>query len=394
MGEGNHAPQATANDTAKNNTAKSNLAMIAAGTVFLLLAGGVLAQFFRDPDAGTRKSAQADTESNTGKARVNQQRSQSSRAIARIVAGNSKSLISEDELAAECIRRVGKDVLDSLINRMIIQLACQERGIVVTEPEVSREIARMAADFKIDVKTWYDMLQSERELSPEQYRRDIIWPMLALRKLAGDKVQISESDMQKEFIRLYGPRVKARLIMLDNVRRANPVWEKAVKNPDDFGRLAREHSIDPNSRALDGSIPPIPHFSGNKELEDAAFKLREGEVSGIIHIGLKRYVILKCEGRTEPLVSNIEQVRGQLQVDLTKQKIQKAAAKIFTKLKENARVDNYLTGTSTGGVRQTSGTRTPGTSSTRNVNPAAGTATSKSPGRTQTPTRRLPAKTR
>jgi len=391
MGEGNHAPQETTNGTAINETAKSKFVMIAAGTVFLLLASGVFVQFFRDPDAGTRKSVQADTK---GKARVSQQRSPSSRAIARIVTGNSKSVISEEELKNECVLRIGREVLDSMINRMIIQLACQERGIVVKESEVSREIAHMAADFKIDVKTWYEMLESERDLSPAQYRRDIIWPMLALRKLAGNKVQISESDMQKEFIRLYGPRVIARLIMLDNVRRANPVWEQAVKNPDEFGRLAREHSIDPNSRALDGSIPPIPHFSGNKKLEDAAFKLRKGEISGIIHIGMQRYVILKCEGRTEPLIRDIEQVRELLHVDLMKQKIKEAAAKIFTKLKEETRVDNYLTGTSTGGVRQTSGTRSTGARSSRPVNAGKGDSTTKSPSRTQTPTRRLPAKSR
>ena len=54
----------------------------------------------------------------------------------------------------------------------------------------------------------------------------------------------------------YGPRVKARMIVLDNPRRAT-VWEKIKANPDDFEALARDYQIEPNSRALGGTIPPI-----------------------------------------------------------------------------------------------------------------------------------------
>jgi foldase protein PrsA len=184
--------------------------------------------------------------------------------------------------------------------------------------------------------------------------------MLALKKLAGDNVAITDEDMQRAFVRDYGPRVKAKMIMLDNPRRATEVWEKAVAAPQDkisaeFGALARQHSIDPTSRPLDGAIPPIRRIGTpeTQNLEKAAFALQEGEVSGIIQVGLGRYVILLCEGRTEQTVE-FDQVKEDLYQHLTEEKVQESVAKVFEKLKSEARVDNYLTNTSSGGATQAS----------------------------------------
>ena len=128
--------------------------------------------------------------------------------------------ISFDAVANESVKRVGGEVLDNLINRMIIQQACEKRGIQVSKGEVTAEISRIAQKFKMPIETWYQMLQTERGLNPEQYQSDIIWPMLALKKLAGDNVKVSQQDMEKAFVRDYGTMVKSRMIMLDNFRRA------------------------------------------------------------------------------------------------------------------------------------------------------------------------------
>lgn len=275
-----------------------------------------------------------------------------------------------DDVARECLLRIGNDVLDSMLNRAVIQLACEDAGVAVSQPEVEQEIIRISEQFKIPVENWIAMLQQERNISPEQYSRDIIWPMLALKKLAGTKVEVTEQDLYRAFVRHYGKRVKCRMIMLDNLRRANEVWQKAKLKPDDFDRLARDNSIDPNSRSLGGSIPPVARYTGNDEIEKVAFKLREGEISHIIELGFSRYVILKCEGFTKQLVTDIEQVRAALHKDLVEQKVQVAIAKLFESLKKTTRIDNYWNQTTTGDVSQVSG-RSTGRSGIR---PAGGAA--------------------
>ncbi|HUQ69836.1 MAG TPA: peptidylprolyl isomerase, partial [Planctomycetaceae bacterium] len=167
----------------------------------------------------------------------------------------------------------------------------------------------------------------------------------------GEQVDITEEEMNKAFVRNYGPRVKARLILLDNPRRARECWDQCTKSPDDFEKFAQEFSIDPNSRALGGTVPPIPRYSGNDALETAAFKLQAGEISGIVEIQSGRYAILKCEGRTQSVVGDIAEVRDTLYEELYEARTQQSVATVFESLKKNAKVDNFLTQTSTGPER-------------------------------------------
>lgn len=367
MGEGTHL--ATAD---RKSGPKQKLVLITAGTAAAVLAAGVLIQFFRAESGSAAVEPAAQTEQQAGTARV-------SRSPGRLqyLARVNKELVTWEQVADECMARYGEDVLDDVINRVIIQQACEARGITVTEDEVNLEVKRFATRFGLAVDQWYQMLLAEQKITPAQYRRDIIWPMLALKKLAGDQVDISEQDMQRAYVRNYGERVKARMILLDNQRRAQEIWEQLQKNPDEFERMAREHSVDPGSRALDGAIHPIPRYSSSPELENAAFKLKPGEISGMIQVGLNRYAILKSDGLTEPKVRDIEEVRDVLYEELHQERVQQSVAKVFEQVKKQSRVDNYLTNTSTGtqedaAIRQTGGTQAPaGAPRTANSAPQA-----------------------
>jgi foldase protein PrsA len=310
------------------------------GAAAAVVAGGLLMQQFRatpgqaaDGAAGTARVGGADQKNNRMSARM---------------AMVDREVITYEAVADECVARFGREVLDDMIHRMVIAKACEKANVTVTEQEVSEEITRIAKRFKLDVTAYLQMLQSERNISPMQYRASVIWPMLALKKLAGEEVEITETDIQKAFVRNYGPRVKARVIMVDNSRRGGEVWEKAKKNPAAFEQLAQEYSIDPNSRALGGQVPPIPRYMGNDRLEEEAFKLKEGELSGLIELAQGRWVILKCDGRTTPVVTDIEEVRDSLYEELKEAKVQQAVGKVFEKIKADTRVDNYFARSSSG----------------------------------------------
>ena len=322
--------------TANNAKPKRRIIWIFGGAAMAVIASGLLMQYFRAP------AGQA-ADGTTGTARVGGA-AQAPRPMAKV----GTETISYEALAKECVSRYGREVLDDMIHRTIILKACETANITVTEQEVSAEIARVAARFKLDVNQYLQMLQSERQISPMQYRTSVIWPMLALKKLAGETVDIAEVDIQKAFDRNYGERVKARVIMLDNLRRANEVWEQVRKHLENFEKLAQDHSIDPNSRALGGQVPPIPRYTGAENLEKAAFGLKEGDVSGVIELSQGRYVILKCEGRTTPVVTDIEEVRDALYDELKESKTQQAVGETFKKIKEQTRVDNYIAQTTTG----------------------------------------------
>lgn len=378
MSEGNHVNRGAASDESPKTGATHSSAvgmasfrtrkalLIGAGTAVCVLVAGLAFQAFTSSSSGTAAEQPA-----TGKVKLAAGPQQQRSSVAALITRGGRSIkIPLKDLYERCALRVGNEVLDSMINRAVIQLACESAGVVVTEAEVEQEIIRIAKQFNIPEATWLQMLQAERNITPEQYSRDVIWPMLALKKLAGDKAKVTDEDMHRAFIRNFGPRVEVKMIMLDNHRRANDVWQKASLNPKDFDRLAREHSIDPNSRAMNGAVPPIARYSGNSKIEQAAFNLKPGEISGIIQYGHSNFVIMKCEGFTEQIVQSIEEVREQLHTDLIEEKVQEGVANLFENLKKTSTVDNYWNHTRTGDYKQVSGEVQPGFN---NIRPAAAT---------------------
>jgi foldase protein PrsA len=103
----------------------------------------------------------------------------------KVVATVNGEEISRQELATECLAHYGSQVLERVLNKYLIIQECQRRQITVTDAEVNAEIAALAKSFSLPVDRWLEMLKEERGINPGQYRNDIIWPTLALRKLAG-----------------------------------------------------------------------------------------------------------------------------------------------------------------------------------------------------------------
>jgi parvulin-like peptidyl-prolyl isomerase len=258
------------------------------------------------------------------------------------------------QLADECIDRHGTELLEGSINRKLIDLACKQQNITVSEREIDAEIARAATqmakslpDGSPDVQGWLKLVTEKQGISVDVYRRDAVWPSVALRKLVGEKVNITEDDMRKGFEANYGPRVRCRAIVMNNLRRAQQVWEAARKSPtaENFGELAAKNSIEGSSRALLGEVPPIRKHGGQPVLEKEAFALKPGEISGVIQVDDK-YVILFCEGHTKPVEVDFASVKQMIYEDIRDKKHRLAMADYFERLQDTARVDNYLTGES------------------------------------------------
>ena len=59
----------------------------------------------------------------------------------------------------------------------------RQKGIQVTDADISTEIDKVAGRFGLARDRWLQLLREERGFSEEQYRREVLWPMLALRQL-------------------------------------------------------------------------------------------------------------------------------------------------------------------------------------------------------------------
>lgn len=267
--------------------------------------------------------------------------------------------ISLELLQRECLLRNGTEVLEGEVNRVLLQQELKRKGKTVTQPMLDEEVARaadaygyLAADGSPDVKAWLDTVTRDSGATIDLYVRDAVWPSVALKALVGQSIQLSDEDLQKGFESNYGERVEVLAIVMTNQRHANQIWEEARKRPTDqaFGELAHEHSVEPVSRANFGKVPPIRRYGGQPVIEEEAFRLQPGELSGIIVTGDK-YVVLRCLGRTQPVVRDFKTVEEELRKDLLEKKMRIAMSTEFDRLKNSAQIDNFLSGTTQSGKR-------------------------------------------
>ena len=261
-----------------------------------------------------------------------------------IVAVVNGQTITRQALGSECMRRYGKDVLESVVNKHLIMQECQQRGITITNQDVEDEVDDMATKFGLSKDRWLNMLESEREIKPDQYRREIIWPTLALRRLASQKIVVSTDELRKAFESQYGRSVKVRVISVATQERATELLQMAKAAPDDFGDIAKKHSEDTGSAAARGMIPPIRRHVGNEEIERVAFSLKQGEISPIIHAA-NQYLILKCVEQVRETYfagGDLDRIKRQLHDQIRDKKLRNAASSLFKELQERAKVINVF----------------------------------------------------
>jgi foldase protein PrsA len=276
--------------------------------------------------------------------------------------------ITRQQLADEAVARKGEEILEGLIGRRLIEQAIRARKVEVTQAEIDAEIDRVAQSVAgVSRSAWLATLSKERKISPAQYARDIIYPSLALRKVAAPLVQVTDQDVKDAFAAQFGEKLRARMIMLNSLPIAKQVWEDLKKNPGLFDKLAQEKSIDAGTRSVGGLLAePINRHAYPRNVSDAAFaqlvdvdpkldpkspefekyKPKDGDVSGIIQVTEATWIILKREGivPARPYDVNDKALSDQFRASVFDAKLQEKIAELYASITQEAAIENRLTG--------------------------------------------------
>ena len=252
--------------------------------------------------------------------------------------------ITHQTLADRTVERHGVEMLDNMINRHLILQACQSKGIEVTNQDVNEEVDRLAKKFGLTMQSYLKLLQEERDISPNEYSREIIWPMLALRRLVADQTQVSETEFNQAFLAQFGEAVKCRLIMMQGRPDAMKLHAQAIANPGQFGELAKKYSEDEASASVGGLIPPIRRYTGDSRLEDAAFALKDKGISDVMQLG-DQWIFLQAVRRipaASPNAQAMPAIREQINDRIRDRKMRTASSNLFEKLQADANVVKVL----------------------------------------------------
>jgi foldase protein PrsA len=279
--------------------------------------------------------------------------------------------ISRQRLADECVARKGEEILETMIARTLVDQAIRSQKLAVTPKEVDAEITRVAQTIAgVSREKWLATLAQDRHISPMQYARDIIYPSLALRKLALPRVKVTDQDVTEAIESQYGEKLRCRLMMFNSLELAKQVWEELKKNPAAWDKLCQQHSIDQATRAVGGMLSePIPRHAEPRKVTDSAFqqlvdldssiktkdpveiakqKPKDGDITGPIEVEPTGWVILRREGLVPPRPydpTKTQETRKQLEAMILESKVQTEIGTVMNDLVRAAAIDNKLTGT-------------------------------------------------
>ncbi len=252
--------------------------------------------------------------------------------------------ITRNQIAEECMRRFGEDVLESRIKKLLVLDMCKKSGILITEKDVNDELVAKANKFGMSGEKYVQMICSRRNITVDRLKNDITWHELAIRRLAEQNIQVTPEELAERMEFEFGVRVQVRQIVVDSLQQANQIHAQLQAAPDSFERLAKQFSLDPQSKSIGGLLQPIRRNSGLPEFENLAFSLEPQQISKVLPIA-ENFIILRCErifpaSQLTPEQSAFHHDR--LIEEISNEKLVESARVLFENQQKSAQIVNVM----------------------------------------------------
>ncbi|MGB8657155.1 MAG: peptidylprolyl isomerase [Candidatus Zixiibacteriota bacterium] len=153
------------------------------------------------------------------------------------------------------------------------------------------------------------------------------------KKEIADKAQATESEMKQEYEKTQ-QEIHAWHILVETEEQADSIY-KALKGGADFATLAKGKSIDPSAKDNGGDLGFFRWGRMVPEFQDAAFKLKDGEISKPVKTTYGWHVIKVVE-RRKVEQSPYEDAKKMIQARLEQTKREQRVKEYFKELKDKA----------------------------------------------------------
>ncbi len=249
--------------------------------------------------------------------------------------------VTREDLGEFLIERQGNQYVEPLVNRRIIEHACREKNITVTNEEVDASLNVDLKSMNIDRATFVKQFLKQYHKTLLEWKEDVIRPRLMLTKLCGTTIKVDEADVRRAFESEYGEKVRCRIIVWKEaeLRHVQQLWDKLRSSEAEFATAARNQYM-AQLASLGGKIDPICHGMAEKDkdlVEATAFRLQKDEVSEIIKIPGQGIAVLKCDERIPPAQDvSYEKQRDRLYKEAFDRKVTAQIPEAFKKLKAEA----------------------------------------------------------
>jgi peptidyl-prolyl cis-trans isomerase SurA len=248
--------------------------------------------------------------------------------------------------------------LDELVGQRLITQEAQKHKLHVTIDEVDNYLARIKKQQGWDDKQLetYLMVQGTSLTAFRQQTRDQLLRNKVVVNLIGDRIRVSEGDVaeyyKSKLTELHNQyELEAAHIALRVSDAATPAEEAAVRQQaveilnraqagEAFEALAKQYSQAPGAEN-GGSLGVLRKGSLDPGFEEVAFGLADGTIGGPVRSAFGFHVIKAIARRKLP-TPLLEEVKGELQRELTDKRQRDEVAKWVEELKKKAFIDLRL----------------------------------------------------
>lgn len=254
--------------------------------------------------------------------------------------------ITGKELDEELRKQYGHKLLAGLIQRRMIDDAFKAAGLQLDPQEADKRVAD-------EIKQQFPDEQAAREalaksgLTMADLKTDAEVELKA-QKLATKDVKYTDDDLKKYFAENHAmfdkpERVTISDIVVGSQAEADKVYALAVSGKTTFGDLARQYSLDMQSRTQGGLMPEAPVEAVPTVLRPILAPMQVGQVSKPLKLGTApnfQFVLVKLEGRKAAEKATFEGVRADLETAYKRVKALQPA-QLMDDLRKNAKVTIY-----------------------------------------------------
>lgn len=248
-----------------------------------------------------------------------------------------------------------RQALDSLIDFELLYQEGQARELVVTEADVTAEIAKTEKSFA-SPKAYQEALEARgltradiesetrRALIVGRVLKDVVWPGVAV---PGEQVERYYQQHRSEFS--HPAQIRASYVLIRLAKgataadrqtageRARDIVRRA-RAGEDFGRLAKEVSEDPATSQMGGDLGFFGRGTMGDTFDAAAFALAPGEISEPVETSFG-FIVIKVAARRAAGVAPLEEVRPRIEAIIRGEGRDKAQDAFVEGLRSKARIE-------------------------------------------------------
>ncbi|TLS38049.1 peptidylprolyl isomerase [Pseudalkalibacillus caeni] len=182
-----------------------------------------------------------------------------------------------------------KDQYGEAVLRDLVSTKVLEDKYEVSDKEVEKELDKIKENFESDEQL-EQALQANGYKDLDQFKKDLRKQLLG-KKAATANVDVTDKKLKEYYEKNKDQftELKASHILVDDEKTAKEVKAKLDKG-EDFAALAKEYSKD-GTAEKGGDLGTFKKGDMVPEFEEAAFKLKEGEVSDIVQSQFGYHII-------------------------------------------------------------------------------------------------------